>query len=154
MDDDRGEIETGLQRQPLMVYDSVVFSDRDNKYPELFAKKEEVFGLLSGSERWTLCSQGEPIYSYAFVQCGAALVRNRKTGLITLIHESVWSDGADAALALQHNDDLDVITIEGPFSYMDIRKVKYAHEKDPEEALTVLEKVDREKIEEVSSRFG
>ncbi len=134
---------SGVQRQPLAVYENFYFNDSDNAYPEPFASEDEVFGLLSGSESWTLCSKGEPIYSRAFVQCGGALIRNRQTGLVTLIHESVWSDSADVALALQRNNDLDVITLHGPFGGINFKNVKYAHEKDPKEAIQCIEAVDK-----------
>lgn len=133
---------TGVRRTPLDVYDNFDFDSSANRFPKPFASKKEVFGPLSGSEGWTLCSKGESIYSYAFVQCGGALIRNRDTGLITLIHESTWSDAADAALALQRNNDLDVITINGPFGGMRFKNVMYAHEKDPYQTIKNIEDVD------------
>lgn len=132
-----------VQRQPLTVYENFYFNDSDNSFPEPFASEKEVFGLLSGSESWTLCSKGEPIYSRGFVQCGGALTRNRETGLVTLMHESLWSDSADAAMALQRNNDLDVITLHGPFGGINFKKVKDAHERDPKEAIKFIEDVDK-----------
>ncbi len=132
-----------IQWKPLVVYENIDFSESNNQFPEPFATKEEVFGLLSGSESWTLCSKGDPIFSRAFVQCGAALVRNRNTGLITLIHESVWSESADVAMALQRDDDVDVVTIHGPFGGLNLSSVKYAHEKPPQDAIENIKSFDK-----------
>lgn len=133
----------GVQRQPLAVYENFYFNESDNSFPEPFASEMEVFGFLSGSESWTLCSKGEPIYSRGFVQCGGALIRNGQTGLVTLIHESLWSDSADAAMVLQRDNDLDVITLHGPFGGIDFKEVKGAHERDPKEVIRLIEGVDK-----------
>lgn len=135
--------EIGIQRQPLKIYDNFYFSDSNGVYPEPFVRKEEADGLLSGSEGWTLCSKGEPVYSHGFVQCAAALVRNKDTGLVTLIHQSTWSESADAAMALQRPDDIDVIIISGPFGGMSLENIKYAHDKDPKGVLDSIENIDR-----------
>ncbi len=134
----------GINRQPLAVYENFIFSESGSIFPEPFASDNEVFGFLSASESWTLCSKGEPIYSRGFVQCGGALIRNRQTRLVTLIHESLWSASADVALALQGNDDLDVITIDGPFGGINFKEVKDAHQRDPNELIRLIENVDIE----------
>ena len=101
-------------------------------------------GLLSGSEGWTLCSQGETMYSRGFVQCGAALIKNRETGMISLIHQSTWSEAAGAVLMLQRREDLDVILVSGPFGSVQFDTVEYFHEKDPSDAIAGVEQVDLE----------
>lgn len=136
-----------IERKPLKVYENVDLID-GYVQSEHFASKEEVRGFLSGSEGWVLCSKGESIYSHSFVQCSAALIRNRNTGLITLIHQSTWSDAADAALMLQRRDDIDVITISGPLGSMQFKNVNYTHYKNPHETANMLEKVDVAKSRE------
>lgn len=138
------KLKPNIERKPQRVFSNVEISD-GYVQSEHFASKEEVRSLLSGSEGWTLCSKGESIYSHSFAQCSAALVRDRNTGLITLIHQSTWSDAADAALMLQRKDDLDVITVSGPFGTMNFKNVNYAHYKNPGEAISSLKKVDLDK---------
>jgi hypothetical protein len=60
-------------------------------------------------------------------------------------HQSTWSDAADAVLMLQRKDDLDVITIDGPFGTMRFKDVAYAHYKNPTEAVSAVQNVDLEK---------
>jgi hypothetical protein len=134
-----------LNWQPMAVYENVYFNESHNAFPEPFASEAETEGFLSGSEHWTLCSKGETMYSRDFVQCGAALIRNKSTGLVTLIHESMWSESADVGLALQRADDVEVITILGPYSYMHFDNVRYAHEKDPRDAADTIVGIDRQR---------
>lgn len=134
-----------LNWQPMAVYENVYFNESNDAFPEPFASKVETMSFLSGSESWTLCSRGETIYSRNFVQCGAALIRNKSTGLVTLIHESMWSESADVGLALQRADDVEVITIRGPYSHMQFDNVRYAHENDPHSATDAIVGIDRQR---------
>ena len=75
----------------MAVYDNADFNESDNTFSEPFASKAETIGFLSGSERWTLCAKGETMYSRSFVQCGAALNRNKSTGFTSLEQKSYLS---------------------------------------------------------------
>lgn len=100
------------QRKPIDVVSGFMWDRRNRKYTAPFASEKETHGHLSGSESTTLMSRfGEPVFSMGFVQCSSALVKNRQNGIITLIHQSLWSDSASVALGLQRMDDIDVITI-------------------------------------------
>lgn len=134
----------------LDVIEGVDFNPSMNLYPAPFARREEVDGFLSGSEHWTLCSSGESIYSHSFVQCNAALIRNRQTGKIQLIHESTWSGSATVALGTQRSEDIDVITIVGPSGTILFRDIQYFHEKDPEETIAWIDGIN----ESASKRFS
>lgn len=135
---------SSLGLQPLEVIEGFKFSEDFNEFKRPFATKEESLGFLTGSESTTLCSNKDPIYSRSFVQCGAVLARNRRSGLITLIHQSMWSTSADVAVALQRSDDLDVVTVSGPFGWMPFNKPKYAYEKNPKEAIESYKSINHE----------
>lgn len=148
------EPQVDLVRKPLEVIENVDFSEDNDRYPEPFASKEETKGFLNGSEGWTLVSHGETIYSRRFVQCGAGLVRNRRSGLVTLIHESKWSPAANTALMLQREDDLDVITIDGPYGGVDYREIQKAHEKGREEDLRYAKRTERQRMARYKTKSG
>ena len=136
--------------EPLEVFENIDFNPSRSRYPTLFASQAEVDGFLSGSEHWTLCSSGESMYSASFVQCAGALVRNRQTGITTLIHESMWSASATVALGIQKHEDLDIITIAGPIGGMRFKDLKYFHEKDSRETIELIDTID----DAASVRYG
>lgn len=121
------EILSAPSIKPLGVIENFPFSENKNQFPAPFASEEEYFGLLSGSESSTLCSMGETLVSKAFVQCAGALAKNMDTGLITLIHESMWSSSATGALALQKKHNLQFITMDGASGYMKPENIAWAH---------------------------
>lgn len=129
--------------QPLEVIKDFEYSDDWNMFTPPFATEEEAYGFLSGSESTVLCSQGEPLYSRNFVQCAGALVRNRRTGLVSLIHQSTWSASASIVLALQRPDDLDVITLQGPSGYMRFETVASEHKQPAEQYYDSFSSIDR-----------
>lgn len=116
--------------QPIEVIENFEFSMDRGIYSVPFASEEESWGFLSGSEGTVLCTKNEPIFSHHFVQCAGALLRNKRTGLISIIHQSAWSVAATTILTSQRSDNLDVITIRGPISQlMDFNVIKRDHEK-------------------------
>ena len=120
--------EEGLERKPIEIIDGFEWSLDAQKYTPPFASRDEVNGLLSGSEKSVLISsKGESIYSVNFSECSGALVRNRQTGIITLIHESLWSEAASAVFALQKTNDLDVITIAEPARGIPLNRIERTH---------------------------
>lgn len=117
--------------EPLEVVDNFEYSGDQGVYTPPFASEYEWWdALLNGSEYNALCTQGdEPIISRGFVQCGGALIRNRDTGLITLVHESQWSTAANSILSLQKKNNLDVIVMNNPIGQMRFEKIARAHKK-------------------------
>ncbi len=117
-----------FERKPLEIRDGFEWSLDTQKYTPPFATREEVNGLLVGSEKSVLVSsKGESIYSVNFSECSGALVRNRQSGIITLIHESLWSEAASAVFALQKTNDLDVITIAEPARGLPFKRIERTH---------------------------
>lgn len=104
--------------QPLEVVDNFDYSHAHERYNLPFTSKDEARGFLRGSEHEVLATKGQPLFSYDFVQCAGALIRNRETGLIFSLHESTWSDATDVVLAIQKPNNLDVITMEGAMGTM------------------------------------
>jgi hypothetical protein len=115
--------------QPLQVVKDFPFDSNRNKYPQPFVSEKEAWDeLLNGSESTVLYSpDDETIYSRAFVQCGGALVRNRRTGAVFLIHESNWSTAAQCILEAQRKDDFDVIIMNARSGHMKFSRIKDSH---------------------------
>lgn len=133
-----------IQWKPLEVYQNFQYSENENMFTPPFATKEEAFGFLSGSESTVLCSKKEPIYSENFVQCAGALVKNKKTGLVSVIHQLLWSASASLILALQRPDDLDIVTITSESrGSIGFSTVKFFHEKNPLEYYKPFASIDR-----------
>lgn len=131
--------EEGFERKPIEVLNGFEWSLDTQKYTHPFASRDEVKGLLTGSEKSVLVStKGEPIYSVNFSECSGALVRNRQTGMITLIHESLWSDAASTAFALQKTNDLDVITIAEPARGIPFKRIESTHGIDVAQLLDLI----------------
>lgn len=114
--------------QPIKVIEDFHYSENTGMYTPPFATEDEIWGFLSGSESTVLCTKKDTIVSRRFVQCSGALIRNRDTGLISLIHQSLWSSAAQNILTLQRAHDLDVITMQGPIGLMRFGTIQNAHE--------------------------
>lgn len=130
--------------QPVRVYENFRYSDDQGIYTPPFASREEAWGFLSGSESVFLCSKTESLYSRGFVQCGCALIRNRNSGLVSVIHQSDWSAAAGAILAMQRPDDIDVVVMNGPIGHMAFDTVDYFHKEKPFRAYEAFARIDRD----------
>lgn len=113
--------------QPLKVVNNFDYSASSNNFTPPFATESEYYSFLSGREGTVLCTRKEPICSKDFVQCSGALVRNKRTGLLSLIHQSMWSTAAETILAVQRPDDLDIILIDSPTGRAMGREVIWSH---------------------------
>lgn len=124
------EKQQGIKWQPLQTIKEVEFDPNWNKFPPPFASKAEHGGFLYGTEHNVLCTKRnskEAIVSCSFVQCSGALLLNRETNLISLIHESVWSAATGAILAMQRAYPLEVITIRGPIGMIRFSDISGFH---------------------------
>ncbi len=129
---------------PLEVIENFDFNVDWNRFPPPFASEKEALGFLSGSEGKVLCTKNESIFSQDFVQCVGALIRNRKSGLVFVIHQSEWSGAASAILCAQRQDDLDVIKINGPKGkMMEFQTITNRHNSDPKEFQQLFQKINR-----------
>lgn len=124
----RGE---GRSIEPVKVINDFNYSFDHNVYSPPFASEKEANSELVGSEKVVLCSKTEALFSTRFVQCVGALVRNNETGLVSVIHESLWSTAATSILALQHGQDLDVILLEDGNGNRFRENVRFNHENPP-----------------------
>ncbi len=117
--------------QPKEVIKNFNYSIDHGIYTAPFASKAEAWAFLRGSEHVTQVSKGETILSENFVQCSGALMKNKRTGMVSLIHESLWSAAAGSILSLQRSDDLDVIIMQGPYGMMRFSDIAGFHKGQP-----------------------
>lgn len=130
---------------PLDVIENFDFNVDWNRFPPPFASEKEALGFLSGSEGKVLCTRNEPIFSHDFLQCVGALIRNRKSGLVFVIHQSEWSGAATAILSAQRQDDLDVIMMNGPKGQLtEFQTIVNKHESDPRELHRLFKGINRD----------
>lgn len=88
--------------------------DNGREFAPPFTTAKEYGEALIGREHEVLVSSAQKLLiSLDLVQCSVGLLRNRRTNMISLIHESEWSDAASAILSLQRSDDQDLIVVEG-----------------------------------------
>lgn len=134
--------ESSVIWKPLEIYNNFNYSESFGRFTPPFASAEEARGLRSGREGTVLCTREDPIVSKEFVQCNAALIKNKNIGLISLIHQSTWLDSSKTILNLQKTDDIDVVTINGPNRGMRFDDIQTNHCKSPND-YNGFKKIDR-----------
>jgi hypothetical protein len=128
---------------PTETVKNFAYSETSRTYPPPFATGKEAFGFLSGSENDVLVTKRDPVFSKGFVQCSGVLVRNRELGMVSIIHQSVWSDAASIILSLQRPYDLDVIRIEGHSGTILAKTIDYFHKSEPAQFRNAFDRIDR-----------
>ncbi len=128
------EQENKLLLKPTGVVKNFLYDPDRNNYLSPFASEDEYHGFLSGGEHVVLCTspqKGETVVSKDAVQCSMAMIRNRRTGLVSVLHQSLWSAAAGIILGVQKHDDIDVILAEGRKGIMNFQSLDAEHIRPP-----------------------